>query len=98
MPVRGDDDGGQRGSDPLGSARAEVLPGGAEDVVLLVGVIGRGEEVDEAPHQALLLRELLRVLPLPGLGTVILRREKCGIREIERIRYLQSKGRNNWIE
>ena len=75
LPVGGDDDGGQRGSDPLGSARAEVLPGRAEDVVLLVGVIGRGEEVDEAPHQALLLRELLRVLPLPGLGTVILNEE-----------------------
>ena len=71
LPVCSDDDGRQRRSDPLGAARAEMLPGGAEDVVLLVGV-GRDEEVDEAPHQTLLLREFLRVLPLSGLGTVLL--------------------------
>ena len=75
LPVCGDYDGRQRRADPLGTARPEVFPGGAEDVVLLVGV-GRDEEVDEAPHQALLLREFLRVLPLSGLGTVLLWRSR----------------------
>ena len=80
MPVGGDDDGRQRRLDPLGAARAEMFPGRAEDVVLLVGV-GRDEEVDEAPHQALLLRKLLRVVPLTGLGTVLLRKGR--FRKIE---------------
>ena len=71
LPVRSDDDGRQGRPDPERPSGAKVLPGGAEDVVLHVGV-GGGEQVDEAPHQALLLRKLLGVLPLASLGTVIL--------------------------
>jgi len=52
------------------------IPCIAEDLVLLIRVGVRLEEVDHLPDQGLLLRELLRIVPMFGRGSIRLKQNK----------------------